>query len=120
MTIKTLLAPLQATAKKFGFGKTHSLEDDPFSLPAEVATTIEKIESASSIVKVLSGSTGIIEEAYFPPNVIGGTCPRVAGEEELVVWNAAAEACDSERVHIVWQTAENKLWYLAVHSGDLA
>ncbi|MBV8061936.1 MAG: hypothetical protein JO126_06790 [Alphaproteobacteria bacterium] len=78
------------------------------------------ISSVSSLAKALVGTTGAIEEAYFPPDVVGGTCPRVVGEEEEIVWNAAAEACDSERVHVVWQSFENRIWYLAVKASDIA
>jgi hypothetical protein len=78
------------------------------------------LESASSLSKVLVGAPGMMGEYYFPPELIGGTCPRIAGEEENIVWNAAAEACDSERVHVVWQSLENKIWYLAVRSSELA
>lgn len=57
---------------------------------------------------------------YFPPELIGGGCPRVPGQEREIVWNAAAEACDSERVHVVWQATEDKIWYLATRAADLA
>ncbi|MFY9288725.1 MAG: hypothetical protein WAO98_09530 [Alphaproteobacteria bacterium] len=80
----------------------------------------ESSSSDSSLAKVLLGSFGGVEEYYFPADLIGGTCPRVVGEEEDIVWNAAAEACDTERVHVVWQSVENKIWYLAVRSADLA
>ncbi|HEU0117819.1 MAG TPA: hypothetical protein VFR09_04225 [Alphaproteobacteria bacterium] len=77
-------------------------------------------ETPSSLTKILTGATGALGEYYFPPELIGGTCPHIPGEEEEIVWNAAAEACDTERVHVVWQTVENKLWYLAVRSGEIA
>ena len=77
-------------------------------------------ESSSSMIKALLGSSSQLEDFYFPPDLIGGTCPRIVGEEEEIVWNAAAEACDSERVHVVWQSFENRIWYLAVRSSDLA
>jgi len=75
--------------------------------------------TASSLSKVLMGEPGMMGEYYFPPELIGGTCPRIPGEEEEIVWNAAAEACDSERVHVIWQSVENKIWYLAVRSSEL-
>jgi hypothetical protein len=81
---------------------------------------IEHVEATSSLSKILTGAPSHISEAYFPPNVIGGSCPRVVGEEEQIVWNAAAEACDSERIHVVWQVADEKIWFLAVHSSDLS
>jgi len=77
-------------------------------------------ESSSSVIKALLGSIGNIGDFYFPPDLIGGTCPRIVGEEEEIVWNAAAEACDTERVHVVWQSFENRIWYLAVKSSELA
>lgn len=77
-------------------------------------------ESSNSMIKALTGSVGEVGDFYFPPDLIGGICPRIVGEEEEIVWNAAAEACDSERVHVVWQSAENYIWYLAVRSADLA
>jgi hypothetical protein len=61
-----------------------------------------------------------IQTYYFPPEMIGGSCPFVKGEEEALAWNAASEACGSERIHFVWQADGERLWYLAVRSSDLA
>lgn len=77
-------------------------------------------ESSTSFLKATVGSIGMIGDAYFPPEMVGGTCPRVVGEEEDIVWNAAAEACDSERLHVVWQAFGDRIWYLAVKSSDLS
>ncbi|MDR3450536.1 MAG: hypothetical protein P4M15_12480 [Alphaproteobacteria bacterium] len=77
-------------------------------------------ESSNSMMRALMGSVGVIGDFYFPADVIGGTCPRIAGDEEEIVWNAAAEACDTERVHVVWQSFESRIWYLAVRSQELA
>lgn len=77
-------------------------------------------DGASSIGKALMGDVGALGDFYFPIGLIGGCCPRVAGEEEDIVWNAAAEAADTERVHIVWQASGDKIWYLAVPSGEIA
>lgn len=75
----------------------------------------------SSLQKhALLGQISSIESFFFPPEMIGGICPRVVGEEENIAWNAAAEALDSERIHIVWQTYENNIWYIATRSSDLA
>lgn len=79
-----------------------------------------KIDTSSSTARALGGEVTIIEEFYFPPDIIGGMCPQVPGEEEEIAWNAAAEACDSERIHIVWQTFDSRVWYLAVRSSELA
>jgi hypothetical protein len=97
------------------------LDEESGAEDSAVQSTDIVSESSSSMVKALIGSVGDLgENFYFPPELIGGTCPRIAGEEEEIVWHAAAEACDSERVHVVWQTFENRIWYLAVKSADLA
>ncbi len=57
---------------------------------------------------------------YFPPEMIGGSSPLVKGEEEALAWQAAAEACDSERIHFIWRADEGRIWYLAIRSSDLA
>ena len=76
--------------------------------------------AVSSLTRILVGGIEALGEYYFPAELIGGTCPRIAGEEEQIVWNAAAEACDTERIHVVWHAVENKIWYLAVRSSELA
>jgi hypothetical protein len=91
---------------------------EPVDYSAEHAESHE--DSAQSLSKFLIGSPGIFGDFYFPSDFIGGSCPRVIGEEEEIVWNAAAEACDTERVHVVWQSSETTIWYLAVRSSELA
>lgn len=77
-------------------------------------------ESSTSLMASLIGHVGDVEDYFFPPDLIGGVCPRVPGQEEAIVWNAAVEACDSERVRVVWQASGSYIWYLAVKSSDLA
>ncbi len=86
-----------------------------------VAETEAKPSSAiaSSLTHILTSAPGMMGEFYFPNELIGGCCPRVVGQEEDIVWNAAAEACDTERVHIVWQAIENRIWYIAVRSSEM-
>jgi hypothetical protein len=101
------------------FGQSLSKLGD--AKPADpAASAVAVASSASSLTRVLMGGIGGLGEYYFPSELIGGTCPRIAGEEEEIVWNAAAEACDTERVHVVWQSVDNKIWYLAVRSSELA
>ncbi|HBM91285.1 MAG TPA: hypothetical protein DD400_05375 [Rhodospirillaceae bacterium] len=75
-------------------------------------------EDINSLSKALVGGLGALGDYYFPPDLVGGCCPRVAGEEQDIVWNAAAEAADTERIHIVWQAKGDKIWYLAIQSAD--
>ncbi len=76
-------------------------------------------DMSTSIGQVLMGPVGVLSEYYFPQELIGGCCPRVIGEEQDIVWNAAAEAADSERLHVVWQAKGDKIWYLAVRSSEM-
>lgn len=76
--------------------------------------------SSSKMLQVLAGSLSAIDNFHFPPFLIGGCCPRIQGEEQDIVWNAAADACDTERVHIVWQSSGEKIFYLAVSSETMA
>jgi hypothetical protein len=88
--------------------------------PATPAAVAPDTESSSTLMRALTGAVTTADDFYFPPDLIGGTCPRIAGDEEEIVWNAAAEACDTERVHVVWQSAGNRIWYLAVRSADIS
>jgi len=76
--------------------------------------------SLSSMSRVLSGPIAALGDYYFPPELIGGVCPHIPGEEEEIVWNAAAEACDTERVHVAWQVNDHHIYYLAIRSTELA
>ena len=77
-------------------------------------------EDASSFGRALLGPIGGLGEYYFPSELIGGCCPRIPGEEQDIVWNAASEASDTERVHLVWQAKGDKVWYLAIRSNELS
>lgn len=57
---------------------------------------------------------------YLPQELMGGSIPAVAGAEEEAVWNAAAQACGTERVHYCYTVNEGRCWYLACPSSALA
>lgn len=80
----------------------------------------ERQTLSSSQRRALFGQVSSIETFFFPPELIGGVCPRIVGEEENIAWNAAAESLDSERIHIVWQARGDLIWYIAVRSSDLS
>lgn len=88
--------------------------------PKGEAKTAPVADTANSLSQVLLGPIGAVGDYFFPVELIGGCCPRVIGEEVDIVWNAAAEASDSERVHVVWQSMGDKIWFLAVRSSELA
>lgn len=77
-------------------------------------------DSSNSLARSLIGSVATLGDYYFPVDLIGGCCPRVVGDEQDIVWNAAAEASDTERVHVIWSAQNDKIWYLAVRSSDMS
>ncbi len=75
------------------------------------------------LAEKLRALTGPVDEAaniYFPGDLVGGFCARTEGDEPRLVWNAATEACGSERVVVAWRSVGNGIWYLAAKSEDLA
>jgi hypothetical protein len=57
---------------------------------------------------------------FLPHELIGGAIPHIAGTEEEAVWNAASQACGTEKVHYVYTSEGGRLWYLACPSSSLA
>lgn len=59
-------------------------------------------------------------QPYLPQEVIGGTIPHILGQEEESVWNAASQACGTEKVHFCYTIENKKIFYLACPSSSLA
>jgi len=59
-------------------------------------------------------------DPYLPANLVGGAVPYIAGTEEEAVWNAASQACGTERVSYCYTIADGYCWYLASPSSDFA
>ena len=57
---------------------------------------------------------------YLPHELVGGSVPYIAGSEEEAVWNAASQACGTEKVHFCYTVEDNRCWYLACPSSALA
>lgn len=57
---------------------------------------------------------------FLPLDLIGGTVPAVPGNEDEAVWNAASQACGTEKVHYTFTVTDNRCWYLACPSSALA
>lgn len=55
----------------------------------------------------------------LPSELVAGSVPYIAGLEEETVWNAAVQACGSERVHFCYTVEEDRCWYLATPSSSL-
>lgn len=57
---------------------------------------------------------------FLPQELVGGAIPHVPGAEDEAVWNAAAQACATERVHYCYSVEDGRVWYLACPSSILA
>lgn len=57
---------------------------------------------------------------YLPQELVGGVIPHVPGTEDEAVWNAASQACATEKVHYCYSIDEGRIWYLACPSSSLA
>lgn len=59
-------------------------------------------------------------DAYLPQDLVGGSVPHVPGTEEEAVWNAASQACSTEKIHFCFTVDQGRVWYLACPSSSLA
>lgn len=57
---------------------------------------------------------------YLPQDLVGGSVPHVPGTEEEAVWNAASQACGTEKVHYCYSIDEGRVYYLACPSSMIA
>lgn len=57
---------------------------------------------------------------YLPQELVGGTVPYISGTEDEAVWNAASQACGTEKIHYCYSIDGDRLWYLACPSNVLA
>lgn len=90
-----------------------------FARAVEVAAEPEAASGAMPTSSFFGGRSAL-EEFHFPGELVGGICPHVRGQERDIAWHAAAEACDSERIHMVWQADGDRVWYLAARSAEFA
>lgn len=59
-------------------------------------------------------------QPYLPQELIGGSLPHIPGSEDEAVWNAASQACSTEKVHYCYSVEGKRIWYLACPSSALA
>ncbi len=59
-------------------------------------------------------------DPFLPQELIGGSIPHIVGMEEEAVWNAASQACGTEKVHFVYSVEDKRIWYLACPSYAMA
>jgi len=75
------------------------------------------------VADVLSGEAKGVKgmlRPFLPQELIGGTIPHIPGTEEEAVWNAAAQACGTEKVHYTYTIEEGHIYYLACPSATLS
>jgi hypothetical protein len=90
-----------------------------FFTKAKSAFIKKEGESSSS---QRSKKTDIITKLnpYLPSELVGGSIPYVEGKEEESVWNAASQACATEKVHFTYTIQGKRCWYIACPSSSLA
>lgn len=76
-------------------------------------------QGLSAFADLMDGVNGV-RAPYLPSDLVGGSIPHVPGFEDEAVWNAAAQACGTERVHYCYTINEGRCWYLASPSSALA
>ncbi|MDB5478736.1 MAG: hypothetical protein JWM96_1231 [Alphaproteobacteria bacterium] len=84
------------------------------SITAERNTTVKTAGAPTPV----AGDVAL--SVYLPSDLIGGSIPYIAGSEDEAVWNAASQACATDRIHYVYTVADNRIWYLATPSASLA
>ena len=57
---------------------------------------------------------------FLPQELVGGSVPHIPGSEDEAVWNAASQACGTEKVHFCYVIEDQRCWYLACPSSALA
>ncbi len=65
-------------------------------------------------------TSGVPLRPHLPSELVGGSIPYAPGLEDEGVWNAAAQACGTERVHYCYTISDGRCWYLATPSSALA
>ncbi len=75
------------------------------------------------MVDYIAGEAGRFKSnlsPFLPQEIIGGAVPHIPGAEEESVWNAASQACGTEKVHYLYSAEGGRVWYLACPSSAMA
>ena len=117
--------------KKTTGGELLSIDDDeaPVAAPAaETAAPQDKDKPVHekpkpSLAQKVAGEAAFFVgdlKPFLPAELVGGSIPYVPGLEDDAVWNAAAQACATEKIYYVYAVEDNKIWYLACPALALA
>tara|TARA_B100001750_G_scaffold243742_1_gene259600 strand:+ start:1507 stop:2505 length:999 start_codon:yes stop_codon:yes gene_type:complete len=77
----------------------------------------------ATLLERIAGDKANARKLYqpsLPDELIAGSIPHIPGAEEESVWNAAVQACGTERVHFSYTIEEGRCWYIATPSSSLA
>lgn len=111
---------------KFDFGIKKPDEEnghDSENISAAAARPEEQKKPKPGFSDKISGEEKFYIEnlsPFLPSELIGGGIPYVPGTEDEAVWNAASQACATEKVHYVYTVEGDRVWYLACPSTSLA
>lgn len=114
-----------------------SFKDNPFARKKDSAPVFGVEEAAAApspaatgqaqlkpgIAEYIAGETREFKanlKPYLPGDLVGGSIPHIPGTEDEAVWNAASQACSTEKVHYCYSVDQGRLWYLACPSAALA
>lgn len=89
----------------------------------EVATGKQQQGVAPSMTERVAGDAKFMRKLYepfLPSELVAGSIPHISGSEDESVWNAAVQACGTERVHYYYTVEDGKCWYVATPSSSLA
>ena len=77
----------------------------------------------ASVTERIAGDMSHARRLYqpaLPDEMVAGSIPHILGAEEEGVWNAAVQACGTERVHFTYTVEDGRCWYIATPSSCLA
>ncbi|HNQ91466.1 MAG TPA: hypothetical protein PKI93_00875 [Alphaproteobacteria bacterium] len=109
----------------FGLGRKNKTESQPAVDQTGADADAPKVQSkpqpgmatkaAGELKYFLSDLT-----PFLPSELVGGMLPYVPGTEDEAVWNAASQACATEKVHYLYSIEGDRVWYLACPSSVMA
>ncbi len=101
---------------------TKANEDAKGKVSADIEKSGGVARRAPGIVDYLAADKPYhqILKPYLPQELIGGSLPHIPGMEDEAVWNAASQACGTEKVNYCYVVDGKRIWYLACPSSSLS
>ena len=101
---------------------TKTSDDDKGKVSKDIEKSAGVARRAPGILDYLAGEKRYQDslKPYLPQELIGGSLPHIPGTEDEAVWNAASQACSTEKVHYCYVVEGRRIWYLACPSSSLA